>query len=494
MRGIVGVIFVFTTQIHAEDVAVLFEDNSFDNLLDRSFTVSPFLSEDLDRTTLGKSSALSGLQNPALAQPRAVAASALRPITGLQPRSAALANSQGLRGASPLTSTGQLGAPYDQCMRRVSQMQMSPVSATPKRQSVRTAALGKDEPVVVIGVAADSGCGKSTFMRRLVNVFGGSEVGPLGGGFGTPGGWETNTLVSDQVTVICLDDYHLNDRQGRKVSGLTALNTKEQKFDLMYEQISALKNGETIKKPIYNHVNGTLDTPEEIKPTPIVIIEGLHPFVDERVRKLLDFSIYLDITDDVKFAWKVQRDMKERGHSLESIQASIEARKPDFDAYVAPQRADSDLVIQVLPTELTKDETGKILKVRFIQAVGKENFEPAYLFDEGSTIAWTPCGTKLTCDFPGIQMKYGADTWFDKEVSVLEMDGEFGKVEELCYIENHLSNLDTKFYGELTEAMIRDKNAPGSNNGSGFFQALAAYKLRALYEKISGKVVEPLAK
>ena len=79
-------------------------------------------------------------------------------------------------------------------------------------------------------------------------------VGPLGGGFGTEGGWETNTLVSDLTTVICLDDFHLNDRNGRKVSGLTALNPLENNFDLMYEQISALKNGETIEKPIYNHV------------------------------------------------------------------------------------------------------------------------------------------------------------------------------------------------------------------------------------------------
>merc|ERR1712224_1068274 len=245
--------------------------------------------------------------------------------------------------------------------------------------------------------------GKSTFMRRLTNVFGGEQVGPLGGGFGN-GGWETNTLVSDQTTVICLDDYHLNDREGRKVSKRTALDTAEQKFDLMYEQLAALKSGKSIAKPIYNHVNGTLDTPETVEPTPIVIIEGLHPLVDERVRKLLDFSIYLDISDDVKFAWKIQRDMKERGHSLESIQASIEARKPDFDAYVAPQRADSDLVIQVLPTELTKDDTGKILKVKFIQRTGQENFEPAYIFDQGSTVSWVPCGKEIACDFPGVKM------------------------------------------------------------------------------------------
>merc|ERR1712094_36449 len=148
----------------------------------------------------------------------------------------------------------------------------------------------------------------------------------LGGGF-DHGGWETNTLVSDTTTVICLDDYHLNDRGGRKVTGRTALDLAENNFDLMYEQLKELKAGNAIKKPIYNHVNGTLDTPEEITPTQIVIVEGLHPMADPRVRELLDFSLYLDITDDVKFAWKIQRDMVERGHSLESIQQSIEARK-----------------------------------------------------------------------------------------------------------------------------------------------------------------------
>merc|ERR1719224_353352 len=93
-------------------------------------------------------------------------------------------------------------------------------------------ALKDGAKVIVIGVAADSGCGKSTFMRRLTKVFGGANVGPLGGGF-DKGSWETNTLVSDRTTVICLDDYHANNRAGRKVSGLTALNVKEQNFDLM---------------------------------------------------------------------------------------------------------------------------------------------------------------------------------------------------------------------------------------------------------------------
>jgi len=307
-------------------------------------------------------------------------------------------------------------------------------------------------------------------------------VGPLGGGFGTPGGWETNTLVSDLTTVLCLDDFHLNDRAGRKVTKLTALHPAENNFDLMYEQLKELKAGKTIKKPIYNHVNGTLDTPETIEPTPIVIVEGLHPMYDSRVRDLLDFSLYLDISDEVKFAWKIQRDMEERGHSLESIQASIESRKPDFDAFIAPQKEFSDLTIQVLPTELAKDDT-KTLRVRMLQKDGVADFDPVYLFDQGSDIAWQPCGKKLSCSFPGIQFKYGADEFYGNEVSALEMDGAFDNLQELVYVESHLSNTGTQYYGELTQQMLKLADAPGSDNGTGFYQTLAAFKIREIYEK-----------
>jgi len=98
----------------------------------------------------------------------------------------------------------------------------APVQAKASRKTIVTRA-GRDGPVI-IGLAADSGCGKSTFMRRMTSLFGGKASAPEGG---NP---ESNTLISDTTTVLCLDDYHLNDRAGRKTSGLTALNLKEQNF------------------------------------------------------------------------------------------------------------------------------------------------------------------------------------------------------------------------------------------------------------------------
>merc|ERR1719366_9701 len=213
---------------------------------------------------------------------------------------------------------------------------------------------------VVVGIAADSGCCKSTFMRRLTSIFGGeSKLLDIGR--------ETNTLVSDMTTVICLDDYHKWDRTGRKSNpewpdGIPALHEACQDWDKMAADVTDLKAGKTVSKPIYNHITGELDPVEEVSPTPIVIFEGLHPMFDDRVNEALDLSVYLDITDEVKFAWKAQR-----GATMEDVQAAIDARKPDFAAYVEPQKEKADIVIQVLPSDIVDDPTGKFLKVKYIK-------------------------------------------------------------------------------------------------------------------------------
>jgi phosphoribulokinase len=326
--------------------------------------------------------------------------------------------------------------------------------------------------VVLIGVAGDSGCGKSTFLRRLADLFG-----------------------EESMTVICLDDYHSLDRFQRKETGITALNPGANNFDLMYEQIKALKAGQEIMKPIYNHETGLIDPPELIKPSPIVVIEGLHPMHDERVRSLLDFSVYLDIDDEVKIAWKIQRDMAERGHTYEDVLAAINSRRPDFEAFIDPQKAHADVVIQILPTKLIKDDKErKVLRVRLIQKDGIEGFEPVYLFDEGSSIDWIPCGRKLTCSYPGIRMFYGPDSYYGNSVSVLEVDGRFDRLEEMIYLESHLSNLSTKYYGEMTELLLKHKEYPGSDNGSGLFQVLVGLKMRAAYERLVGGEAKMAAK
>ena len=325
--------------------------------------------------------------------------------------------------------------------------------------------ISKPDRVVLIGVAGDSGCGKSTFLRRLTDLFG-----------------------EELITVICLDDYHSLDRKQRKETGITALNPKANNFDLMYEQIKALKSGQTIQKPIYNHETGMIDPPEPIEPNHIIVVEGLHPLYDERVRSLLDFSVYLDISDEVKIAWKIQRDMAERGHRYEDVIAAINSRRPDFNAYIDPQKEFADIVIQVLPTQLIKeDKERRVLRVRMLQREGREDLKPVYLFDEGSTIHWTPCGRKLTCSYPGMQLFYGSDVYYGRYVSVLEVDGQFDNLDEVIYIETHLSNTSTKYQGEMTHLLLQHREYAGSNNGTGLFQVLTGLKMRATYERLTAK-------
>jgi len=324
--------------------------------------------------------------------------------------------------------------------------------------------------VVVIGVAGDSGCGKSTFLGRLKDLFG-----------------------EEFMTVICLDDYHSLDRKQRKETGITALDPRANNFDLMYEQVKALKEGKSVWKPIYNHETGLIDPPELIAPNKVVVIEGLHPLYDKRVRDLIDFSIYLDLSDEVKVAWKIQRDMAERGHTLADVTQAIAARRPDFDAYIDPQKANADVVIQILPTNLiANDSDRKVLRVRLIQRNDVEGLKPAYLFDEGSTISWIPCGTKLTCSYPGIKLFSGPDSWLGQPASVLEIDGQFDRLEEVVYIENHLSSLNTKYYGELTELLRKHPDYPGSNNGTGLLQVIVGLKMRATFERLTQQTEQHL--
>lgn len=75
------------------------------------------------------------------------------------------------------------------------------------------------------------------------------------------------------------------------------------------------------------------------------------------------------------------------------------------------------------------------------------------------------------------------------QVSVLEMDGQFDKLEELIYVESHLSNTSSKFYGEITQQMLRHADFPGSNNGTGLFQTIVGLKIREAYEKLAKKEV-----
>ena len=68
---------------------------------------------------------------------------------------------------------------------------------------------------------------------------------------------------------------------------------------------------------------------------------------------------------------------------------------------------------------------------------------------------------------------------------MIEMDGAVDVLDELVYVESAICNSGTKNYGELTEQMVKNADAPGSENGTGLFQTLASFKIREAYESIT---------
>jgi phosphoribulokinase len=178
--------------------------------------------------------------------------------------------------------------------------------------------------IFTLGVAGDSGSGKTTFTEGIRSIFG-----------------------TDLVSTLTLDDYHSLDREGRRKQGLTALNPKANRINQLEQDLVRLKSGAPVEKPVYNHTTGVFDPPVIFYPQKILILEGLHTLFTPGLRKCLDFTLFVDPAKEVKTDWKVRRDMKIRGYSRDAVIKEITEREPDYERYIAPQKEFADAVIGI---------------------------------------------------------------------------------------------------------------------------------------------------
>ena len=184
--------------------------------------------------------------------------------------------------------------------------------------------VAKSPYVFVIGVAGDSGSGKTTFTRSVRHIFG-----------------------KDHVSTITLDDYHIYDRKEREKQNITPLSPAANDLSRLCRDVELLRQGESIQKMVYNHEKGTIEGPVIFSPSKILILEGLHPFATPELRELVDFSVYVDPSPDVKREWKLKRDIENRGYSEREVTLEMARRESDYRNYVAPQRELADLVISI---------------------------------------------------------------------------------------------------------------------------------------------------
>ncbi len=180
--------------------------------------------------------------------------------------------------------------------------------------------------VTVIGVAGGTGSGKSTLVKRLQEAF-----------------------KDDDVATLC-HDYYYKAHPELSYEERTKLNYDHpQAFDtdMLVEHIRALKSNVPIERPVYSFVdhNRTAET-IPVKPSKVIIIDGILIFENKELRDLMDIKVYVDTDADIRLARRILRDVRDRGRSMESVITQYTTTvKPMHEEFVEPSKRYADVII-----------------------------------------------------------------------------------------------------------------------------------------------------
>ncbi len=186
---------------------------------------------------------------------------------------------------------------------------------------------------IILGVVGDSAAGKTTLTRGLVRVLG-----------------------EDNVTHVCVDDYHRYDRRQRADRNITPLHPECNYMDIMAQHLAHMRAAEPILKPVYQHKDGTFGPPVRIDPKRFSVVEGLLGYYTEELRCLFDVRIYLAPPEELRRRWKVQRDCSRRGYTTDQVLSDLDRREPDSEAFIRPQQKHADIVVSFLPSGAGADQ------------------------------------------------------------------------------------------------------------------------------------------
>ena len=176
---------------------------------------------------------------------------------------------------------------------------------------------------IFIGIAGGTGSGKTTLTEHLAQRFG------------------------SDISVVHHDNYYkrqdcsFEERCRQNYDHPDAFDT-----DLMIQHLKALKRGETIYCPVYDYaIHNRTEETVEIKPTKVVIVEGILIFQNKDLRDLLDIKIFVETDADVRILRRA-RDVEERGRSLESVVTQyLTTVKPMHEQFVEPTRKYADIIV-----------------------------------------------------------------------------------------------------------------------------------------------------
>ncbi|MCM0595604.1 uridine kinase [Weissella uvarum] len=179
---------------------------------------------------------------------------------------------------------------------------------------------------VIIGVTGGSGSGKTTVSNEIFN-----------------------RLAGESMAMIPQDAYY-NDQSDMTMEERKRVNYDHpDAFDtpLLVKQLKQLIAGEAIERPTYDYTqyNRAAET-ITIEPADVIIVEGILLFTDKELRDLLDIKIYVDTDDDIRFIRRMQRDVEERGRSIDSIvNQYLESAKPMYHQFIEPTKRYADMIL-----------------------------------------------------------------------------------------------------------------------------------------------------
>ncbi|RLE13167.1 MAG: uridine kinase [Actinobacteria bacterium] len=177
-----------------------------------------------------------------------------------------------------------------------------------------------------IGIAGGSGSGKTTIARSVVDLVGRDEV------------------VYLQQDAYYRDQAHLSlDERAR----INYDHPDSIELELLVEHLDTLRRGEPIDRPVYDFETHTrTDETYTLTPEPAVIVEGILLFADLELRDRFDVRVFIDTEADLRLMRRIQRDILERGRSIESVLDQYQRTvRPMHYQFVEPSKRYADLII-----------------------------------------------------------------------------------------------------------------------------------------------------
>lgn len=183
---------------------------------------------------------------------------------------------------------------------------------------------------LILGIAGASGAGKSLFAQELYSRL-------------------TQTELESNVQIIHEDSYYRDqselDFEQRVLTNYDHPDAFE--HELLVQHIHAFRDGKTIQVPKYDYaVHNRCEDSETLKPSKVLIVEGILVLHDPAVRELFDIKVFVDVPLDVRLARRIRRDTKLRDRSVVSILDQFEKSvRPMYFQFVQPTKSHADVIV-----------------------------------------------------------------------------------------------------------------------------------------------------